>query len=674
MNKKKISIKVKLMFIPLLIVFLAITGIVIISTSFTKKSLLKEMKENGINAAEEFVSKLESNKKSLDTINGMIDDKIRVAGSVVLGNEARLSSEALKELAKEIDVEEINYFNKEGEVLYSTVNEYIGWKVIEGHAVDDFMKSNQKEFFEEIRKDTYSDSYFKYGYIKAEDGSFVQIGINADIVNELTKNFNYQVQVENLAKNDEIVYALIIGRDLKTIAHSNTERIGITMEDVGSKSAAVDGTPYSQEYFYEASGVAVFDIAYPIVIDGEYLGAVDIGYSMENVYNTINKNIYVILITGVIAYLLLGSVLFVTSSDAINTIKKLKLQMENFAKGDFSTSLSDKLLRKNDELGEISRAVDNMQVSIKNVLKSVLDISEKLAVSSHQLATISEQSATSAEEISKVIEEIAQGASDQAKDTEKGANTIAILGDLVVQNERKIHDLNASTESVNLLKNQGLDLIKDLVNKTDNSSRAAIEIHDVIITTNESAKKIVDASGMIKGIAEQTNLLALNANIEAARAGEAGRGFAVVAEEIRKLAEQTNKFTGDINTIIVELERKTSSAVEVIEDVGKIVESQAESVTMTYEKFNGIAYSIEQMKAVMEEVSRQSEEMSRKKQDIVEIIDNLSAISQENAAGTEEASASVEEQTASIEEFANSSEELSKIAEELNEQVKIFKI
>lgn len=187
MNKKKISIKVKLMFIPLLIVFLAITGIVIISTSFTKKSLLKEMKENGINAREEFVSKLESNKKSLDTINGMIDDKIRVAGSVVLGNEARLSSEALKELAKEIDVEEINYFNKEGEVLYSTVNEYIGWKVIEGHAVDDFMKSNQKEFFEEIRKDTYSDSYFKYGYIKAEDGSFVQIGINADIVNELTK-------------------------------------------------------------------------------------------------------------------------------------------------------------------------------------------------------------------------------------------------------------------------------------------------------------------------------------------------------------------------------------------------------------------------------------------------------------------------------------------------------
>ena len=129
MNKKKISIKVKLMFIPLLIVFLAITGIVIISTSFTKKSLLKEMKENGINAAEEFVSKLESNKKSLDTINGMIDDKIRVAGSVVLGNEARLSSEALKELAKEIDVEEINYFNKEGEVLYSTVNEYIGRKI-----------------------------------------------------------------------------------------------------------------------------------------------------------------------------------------------------------------------------------------------------------------------------------------------------------------------------------------------------------------------------------------------------------------------------------------------------------------------------------------------------------------------------------------------------------------
>ena len=91
-----------------------------------------------------------------------------------------------------------------------------------------------------------------------------------------------------------------------------------------------------------------------------------------------------------------------------------------------------------------------------------------------------------------------------------------------------------------------------------------------LLITNESAERIAIASE-IENIAGQTNLLALNAAIEAARAGESGRGLAVVAEGIRELAEQSNQFTEEISTIINDITDKTSTAVQVMEEIGKIV-------------------------------------------------------------------------------------------------------
>lgn len=669
---RRSSIKVKLLIIPLIVVLLVILGIGGISSYFTRESLLNGMKENGLATSAKFIDRMEDNVNASEAINGMFEDKIRAMGNVVKLSKDHLSDEFLKKLVDETGVHEISYYNSDWEVKYSNLQESIGWTPPEGHRVREFMEGSTPELIEEIRQDSESGHFVKFGYLRNDDGGFIQIGIMADKVQELTDTFSYQRLVDVIAADEGISYAMFIDQDLVAVAHSNEDERGTVFDDTGSIAAIVDGVTYADTWYYELEDVTVYDVVYPAVINGEQVGAFSIGYSMSNIQAAVQKNIAVAVISVIMAFGILGFVLYRSSNDAIKVINELKEQMGFMASGDFSNPIPQDLIDKTDEFGEISQAVSTMQNSVKDVIKSVIESSEQLAASSQDLTATSQQSAVAADEIARVIEDIANGASEQAKDTEQGALSISHLGDLVVQNKDDIQNLNMATEKVNTLKDQGLEIMKDLVEKTHINSQSSKEVQEIIIETNESADRIVSASEMIQSIAEQTNLLALNAAIEASRAGDAGRGFAVVADEIRKLAEQSNQFTSEISTIIKDLTDKTSSGVKTMEGLEQIVSSQSESVEMTNNKFHGIAEAIEEMQQLINRVGESSDEIAGKKEEVVGIIEQLSAISEENAAGTQEASASVEEQTASMGEIANSSEELARIAEELNSRVGQF--
>jgi methyl-accepting chemotaxis protein len=211
-----------------------------------------------------------------------------------------------------------------------------------------------------------------------------------------------------------------------------------------------------------------------------------------------------------------------------------------------------------------------------------------------------------------------------------------------------------------------------LVNKTRESSQNASKAQEVIATTHQSAGKITAASQMIQNISEQTNLLALNAAIEAARAGEAGRGFAVVAEEIRKLAEQSSAFTGEIAGVIDELTQRMNEAVATIEHSGTISKEQTAHVNEVRERFEAISKALEEMTGLMESLNTSGLDMDHQKDNILSVIETLSAISQENAAGTQQTSASMEEQAATVEEIAQSGKRLEELAKNMAKSVGRF--
>ncbi|MCT4545281.1 MAG: methyl-accepting chemotaxis protein [Vallitalea sp.] len=396
-------------------------------------------------------------------------------------------------------------------------------------------------------------------------------------------------------------------------------------------------------------------------------GVLDFLHNVENNSNTLNIIISILaIIISILLAIIITRSIAIPISLAVNHINEV-------ANYDITKDVPVKSMNRRDEIGDLLKAIQKIEDNLRIIIKQIAYNSQNVASSSEELTATSQQVSNAVNEVSRGIEEIANGANEQADDTQKAVTNITELGELIEKEQVKLSNLNQSSSQVINLKEEGINNIQDLVDKTKMNEKASKEINEVIVNANESAEKIYQASEMIKNIAKQTNLLALNAAIEAARAGESGKGFTVVADEIRKLAEQSDEFTEEISNIINDLKDKTENAVTTMKHMAIIVNEQAESVKKTESKFEGIAEAIEKNKNSIDELDKSSKSMEDKKDNIISIIENLSAISEENAAGTEEASASVEEQTTSMEQIANASEKLSKLAEDMNQSVAKFK-
>jgi methyl-accepting chemotaxis protein len=380
----------------------------------------------------------------------------------------------------------------------------------------------------------------------------------------------------------------------------------------------------------------------------------------------------IIIISLLIILVSVGAIYYASGKIAgaiIDVTEVIKLQAGlDFSFKDGSNAV--RVFNRKDEIGTIVNALKDMEENVRNFIGETANAVKEVDSATDSLREITDQSAIGAEEIAKTIEKMAIGVNQQASDTESAMSSVEQINNLLEENSLYIQNLNNATDIIDVQKAEGFAILEELRKKSDENNKVAEEIAKAVMSNNENSERIEEASGMIENIAEQTNLLALNAAIEAARAGDAGRGFAVVAEEIRKLAEQSNMFTGKIKEVIDELKVNSKNAVDKMVEAKNIVSSQNKSVKATEEKFESISDAIESMKQVIDSLNTSSGNMSSHKDRLVDLMQNLFAVAQENAAGSEEASAAMEQQAASIMETANSSENLAKVAENLEEMVK----
>lgn len=435
-----------------------------------------------------------------------------------------------------------------------------------------------------------------------------------------------------------------------------------------------------EEYFSNSvslDGVMNYGYFMPVYQNGsdeEIIGMVFVGTDKESKDAVVNGIIFGIGAAVCVAMILCIGVGLKLATSISHNIKKSISIMGKVAEGDLTVWVDDKMLKRKDEIGDLSRVTVKLKDTLKGILKGISQNSESLLEASRALGNAADTTNGTMNEVQNAVSQVVANSTEQSKNSESTSENMRIMGEHITETSTEVDTLNQNAASMQKSSKKTADTLAQLCHINEEVERIIGEVKEQTDRTNASIQKINAAMEFITSIAEETNLLSLNASIEAARAGESGRGFAVVADQIKKLAEQSNQSGHEIEETTKALMEDSAREMEIMQRMQEIITEQSGSMQETRANVSEVLKEIEASMQSILQIRESTGRLAESRGEVMEAVEQLSQIAHDNVDSTQQTYTETQEVLDTFKQVYDSAGQLKKIADELAESMQYFKM
>ena len=331
-----------------------------------------------------------------------------------------------------------------------------------------------------------------------------------------------------------------------------------------------------------------------------------------------SSTLWTLWIATILGALVGGCISFLLSRRITRCIDLVAERADAIAEGDLTGEELNHLYGS-DQIGTLARAMQKMQSNLSSIIGTVVQTAGSLTGSAVSMRSASDQ-------IHRRIDQ-------QSQQTQQAATAMQEMSASIAEVSRHTQSAAETARNAAQTARDGGDIVKEVLGSMHSIASAVSETSSTVGLLGEDSKRISQIVTVIDEIARKTNLLALNAAIEAARAGDHGRGFAVVAGEVRRLAESTAQATGEIATMIQEIQDRTRVAISSMESGTGTVQQGVLTTNQAGEALERIIGMAERVDKMITQIAIAASQQAAAADQSSASLDSIHSLSNENLAG-----------------------------------------